>query len=210
MSAARALPFLLVVAGLSASCHQKPARHTQAAVAATGFAYTDPTETGWRLLRNPASTSTRLVLDLVGPSGLQSRGVGFNLQGPPGVTFDAFDDGLPLKDLGVYQLHRSGAPVPSEPVALMGGVKPGNLLSVGIFQKDRAQGARDSGVALCQIALLFDASAKLVAGSPIPLSVVKARMIPEDIGATTDPLWLLAQKMQMPDIAIALGTLTAR
>ena len=142
------------------------------------------------------------MLNLVGPAGLKTRGVGFNLQAPAGVTFAAFSDGLPIHDTGVYQLQTLGSTDPSEPLAITGGVKQGNLLSVGIY-------AQDSGVALCQIALQFDASAGLKAGTSLTLSIPKAKAIPEDIGAITDDLWALDQKMRMANLSIAVGTLTA-
>lgn len=179
------------------------------APAATGLAYTDPTGTaGWRLLKDASSTPTRLVLNLVGPSGLKTRGVGFNLQAPPRVKFGAFDNGLPIRDLGVYKLRKNDDDL-NEPVALVGGVKPGNVLSVGIFQKDRARGAKDSGVALCQVAIEFDPGAQLKAGDSLELSLVKSGAIPEDIGGATDDLWTLSQKLRLEPVSIQVGALTA-
>ncbi len=175
---------------------------------AEGLSYKDPASAGWRLVKDASSTSTRLVLNLVGPAGLKTRGVCFNLQAPTTVRFGTFANGLPIGDTGVYQLLSAGSADPNEPVALPGGVKEGNLLTVGIFQKDRAQGAKDSGAALCQIVLI--PGDKLRSGTPIALAIPKAKVIPEDIGSVTDELWLLNQKMKMADIRIALGTLTAR
>jgi len=179
----------------------------QAAIA-EGLSYKDPASTGWRLVKDASSTSTRLVLNLVGPAGLKTRGVGFNLQAPSSVKFGTFSNGLPIGDTGVYQLLSASSADPNEPVALTGGVKEGNLLTVGIFQKDRAQGPKDSGSALCQIVLL--PGDKLRTNSLIALTVPKAKIIPEDIGSVTDELWLLDKKMKMADITISLGTLTAR
>jgi len=51
---------------------------------ATALAYTDPVSTGYRLLRNATlSTPSRLVLDLVGPSGLNGQGLAFILTADP-------------------------------------------------------------------------------------------------------------------------------
>lgn len=176
---------------------------------ATSLAYADPGGSGWRLVKDPASTPTRLVLDLVGPAGLRTRGVGFNLQAPAGVRFSAFANQLPIEDTGVYQLL-SAAADPNEPVALTGGVRKGNVLSVGIYQKDRAMDAKDSGAPLCRIALALDAAGEVPAGADLALQVLKAKAIPEDIGATTDDAWTLSQKLRMADLSVAVGSLSAR
>jgi len=209
----RSLSLLLsgLVLTLSLACGGGSSSPSTAApaAAATGLAYTDPTSTGWRLVKDASSTSTRLVLNLVGPSGLKTRGVGFNLQAPSTVKFGAFANGLAINDTGVYQLLSMAQADPNEPVALVGGVKSGNLLTAGIFQKDRAQVAQDSGVALCQIAIGFDATKGLSVGDKLPLQVTKAKAIPEDIGTVSDDLFTLDKKMKMADITIALGTLSA-
>jgi len=172
---------------------------------ARGIDYTPPAGGAWKLLRNPASTTTRLVLDLVGPAGVNTRGVGFNLKAPAGLKFAAFENGLPINDTGVYQLHAASGDQ-GDPIAITGGVKPGNMLTVGIFQKDRAQGAKDSGAALCQIALVFDPGANLAPGTVLPLTVTKAKVIPEDIGAVDDDPYFLDKKLNLADIQLAVGT----
>ena len=204
-------PALALVLGLACGGGSHPATPAPAPAPALAqsLVYTDPTGTGWRLVKDTSSTATRLVLNLVGPSGLKTRGVGFNLQAPAGVKFAAFSNGLPISDAGVYQLTALGSTDLSEPLAMTGGVKKGNILSVGIFQKDRAQSAQDSGATLCQIALQFDATASLSTGTPLGLAVLKAKVIPEDIGLVTDDTWTLSKKMVMPTISIAVGTLTA-
>lgn len=196
---------------------------------AQGLAYTDPTSIGWRLVQDSASTSTRLVLNLVGPAGLKTRGAGFNLQAPASVHFGSFirpdvpvnNTGWPINDTGVYELVNTdprdpwtGQPVPPDPldpILLSGGVKKGNLLTVGIFQKDRRAAAKDSGVALCQIAIEFVATAKLNVNDAIPLSIVKAKYIPEDIGAFNGGVttWEMLAKGHPTDMTIAVGALHA-
>lgn len=205
-------PVLTLLLGLGCGGGSHPAAPTPAPTPAPAqsLVYTDPTGTGWRLVKDSSSTATKIVLNLVGPSGLKTRGVGFNLKAPAGVKFMAFSNGLPINDSGVYQLSALGSTDPSEPLAITGGVKTGNILSVGIYQKDRDQPAQDSGSPLCQIALQFDASASLSTGAQLGLSILKAKVIPEDIGLVTDDTWTLSRKMVMPDIAIAVGTLTAR
>jgi hypothetical protein len=209
----RSLSLLLtgLVLVLSLACgggsHSAPATATPAA---TGLAYTDPSGSGWRLQKDASSTSTRLVLNLVGPVGLKTRGVGFNLQAPATVKFGAFANGLAINDAGVYQLLSAAQADPNEPVALVGGVKSGNLLTAGIFQKDRAHAAQDSGATLCQISFVFDATAGLHAGDKLPLLITKAKVIPEDIGTIADDLFTLDKKMKMADINVAIGSLSAQ
>ncbi|MFZ1615290.1 MAG: hypothetical protein WAT51_14025 [Holophaga sp.] len=186
-----------------------PSGSTPSAPPATGLIYTNPTGTGWRLVKDASSTATRVILNLVGPSDLKTRGVGFNLQAPGTIKFGAFTNGMAINEGGVYQLLSAGSADPSEPVALIGGVKAGNLLTAGIFQKDRSQPAQDSGTTLCQIAVLFDATKGLHAGDKLPLQIIKAKVIPEDIGTITDDLLTLDKKMKMADITIAVGSLTA-
>ena len=177
---------------------------------ATGLAYTDPSGTGWRLLKDASSTPSRVVLNLVGPTGLKTRGVGFNLQAPSTVKFGSFSNGLAINDMGVYQLLSAANADPNEPIALVGGVKPNNVLTVGIFQKDRNQNAQDSGSALCQIAIVFDATKGLATGDRVTLQISKAKAIPEDIGSVSDELYILDKKMKMTDLSIGLGSLSAK
>jgi hypothetical protein len=179
----------------------------------TGLDYVDPAGTGWRLVKDASSTSTRVVLNLVGPAGLNSRGAGFNLRAPATVRFGAFaETGQPNKAGGVYELKRYVVPTndPLEPVLVAGGVKPGNLLTVATFQKDRRASAKDSGAMLFQIAIEFDPAAGLRAGDPVPLSVVKAKYMPQDIGVyNATPTAEMKAKAVLLDMSIALGALTA-
>ncbi len=188
---------------------------------AVGFAYTDPAGTGWRLVKDAQSTPTRLLLNLVGPTGLMTRGAGFNLKAPAAVHFGDFTEThWPIKDLGVYELWNtdpypydgSVAPGsdPLEPKLLAGGVKAGNLLTVGIFQKDRRASAKDSGRPLCQIALEFDPTANLKVGDPVDLAISKAKFMAEDIGAfSPQPTLEMVQKAVLKDMTISVGALRA-
>ena len=175
---------------------------------AKSLVYINPTSTGWALMKDPSSTPTRLVLNVVGPSGLLTRGVGFNLQASPGLVFDTFTNGLPIQDTGVYELQ-SAAPNPGDPVALTGALKPGNLLTVGIYQKRLEMTSKDSGKALCQIALKLDPAATVTVGHTFALVIPKAKVIPDDIGSNGDDLNTLAKKLRMQDISLTVGTLTA-
>lgn len=192
------------------------------AVPASGLAYTDPTSTGWRLVKDPTSTPTRLVLNLVGPSGLRSRGIGFNLKAPETVAFGTFEGDVFAKDAGVFDLlnrHRGGywdMPTNPEPVFFASGVKPGNLLTVGLFQKDRMLDAKVVSRPLLQVALCFDPvrSKSLEAGDVLRLDVTKAKHIPEDIGRInpdgSSDFNEIQAKSRLDSVSIAVGVLTAK
>ena len=173
----------------------------------------------YQLVVEPASNdSAHVLLDLVGPPGTLSRGVGFNLKAAAGVRFGTFGTaGSPIQDAGVYELLSADPTYLYEPSLLGGGVKAGNLLTVGIFQKDRRLGAKDSGTVLCQIALVFDAAAGLHQGDALPLSVPKAKYMAGDIGAVGYPAWTsdpeyydAIGKAHLVPMAVAVGTLTAQ
>ena len=185
--------------GSSAASSSAPAR---------SLVYTNPATTGWALVKDASSTTNRLVLNVVGPAGLKTRGVGFNIQAPQGLVFDTFANGLPINDTGVYELQ-SATPNPGDPVALTGALKPGNLLTVGIYQKRLEKTSKDSSQALCQIALKLDPAAKVMSGQTFRLTVPKAKVISDDIGAATDSLFVLSQKLRMKAISLTVGTVTA-
>ena len=198
-----ALPLFLGCGGGSSSAPAVPAQ-----VQAQGLAYTNPIGSRWSLVKDASSTPGRLVLNVVGPAGTLTRGVGFNINAPQGVVFDTFANGLPINDTGVYELDSATAN-PGDPVALVGALKPGNLLTVGIYQKRLEKTSKDSGAALCQIALRLDPAAKVTVGHGFTLTVPKAKIIPDDIGSSTDSTYALSQKLRMQDISLTVGTLTA-
>jgi hypothetical protein len=181
---------------------------------AKGLDYKDPASDGWRLTRDPSSTAQRLVLNLVGPAGLKSRGAAFNLKAPGAIRFVFFSEsGFAVRDPGVYQLLNSqpaGVPDPLEPKLLLGVVKGGNLLTAGVFQKDRRIDAKDSGSPLFQIALELDPAAAAHVGDALALRIVKSRYMAEDIGAfSPTPTLEQAAKAHLVDMSIAVGALHA-
>jgi hypothetical protein len=199
-----------------------PPAPTPAPVATpTRLDYADPASSGWRLVKDASSTSTRLVLDLVGPAGTATRGVGFNLQRGMGLAFGKFDNGGYAHDTGVFQLKGTNANFESyagtdaDPVLFASApLKSGDVLSTGIFQKDRANSAKDAASPLVQVVVTLadftkvDAAAVAASGDPYGLHVTKARIVPSDIGGftlTTDVL----KKARMVDITVDTGTITA-
>jgi hypothetical protein len=207
----RALWIPMTALGLAACANDSPPVSPQdGGVAAAALEYTDPPASGWRLVRNASSTATRLVLDLVGPSDVATRGVGFNLQAPAAIHYGVFENGLPINDAGLYELKSPKSMPGPEALAIIGGVQAGNLLTVGIYQKDRDVTAKLGGRAACQIALELDLSAGLHAGDAIEVAVPKAKAIPADNGAPGDDTWTLRHKLVMTDVKIAVGALKAR
>jgi hypothetical protein len=220
---------LAVACGGGSSSPATSAAPAAPATPATGLSYTNPTGTGWRLVQDAASTPTRLLLNLVGPTGLKSRGVAFNLQAPPAVKFGTFHVDIPdtdkstdhpIKDLGAYYLlnttpqlgwypYTPGIRHPLEPKLLGGGLLKDHVLTVGIFQKDRREPAKESGQALCQIALEFDSAAGLHTGDALLLSIRKAQCMAEDIGAGLDVTLEVIAKGKLQPIQIAVGSLRA-
>ena len=190
--------------------------------ASSGLVYKDPAGPGWNLVKDPASTDTHLILNLVGPAGTKGRGVGFNLQSNGTVTFAKLSAAGYIRDTGVFKLQSVAANYPVEPVLLAGGVKKnGTLLTAGIFQKDRYQPSQPLGKPVCQIALDFDpvATAALAPGTAVPLAITKAKAIPDYIGkAPADPTasnadWSSVMNnysASIVSVQISVGTLTTR
>jgi hypothetical protein len=191
-------------------------------VAPTHLSYTDPTSTGWRLVKDASSTDTTIVLDLVGPGGLQTRGVGFNLKKGMGLAFGKFDSGAYALDTHVFELKgtntdfASYAGTAADPVLFVSApLKSGDVLSTGIFQKDRTYAAKDSAAPLVQVAVTLGDFTKLdlatvnASADPYGVHVVKARLVPADIGGYNSTKDQLIAKARMQDITIDTGTITA-
>ena len=191
-------------------------------VAPTHLSYTDPTSTGWRLVKDATSTDTKIVLNLVGPAGTQTRGVGFNLKKGMGLAFGKFASGAYALDTGVFQLKgtntdfESYAGTAADPVLFVSApLKSGDVLSTGIFQKDRTNVPKDSTAPLVQIAVTLGDFSKLdlatvnASTDPYGVHVVKARIVPADIGGYFSSSAELIAKAKMQDIAVDTGTITA-
>ena len=192
-------------------------------VAPTHLSYADPTSSGWRLVKDASSTDTKLVLNLVGPSGTQTRGVGFNLKKGMGLAFGKFPSGAYALDTGVYQLKgtnsnfESFAGTAADPTLFVSApLKSGDVLSTGIFQKDRTNVPKDSAAPLVQVSVTLADFSKLsvdtvnASTDPYGLHVIKARIVPADIGGMDFNLTAeVIAKAKMQDITVDAGTITA-
>lgn len=220
LSASR-LVLSLSLLGLLVACGGGASNPAPVSTASTGLSYTNPTGTGWRLMKDATSTPTRLVLNLVGPEGAKGRGVGFNLRADAMVKFAKFANGTYINDLGIFKMgNKAGAisiygeAVTKDTGTIVGGVKEGGrVLTVGAFQKDRRWPAQDLGQPLFQVAIEFDSAvaASRPGGTEIPLTFLRARSIPEYIGDNPeDPYgnrltWYYDYKID--DVTVAVGKL---
>jgi len=196
----------------------------QAPAPATTLAYANPTAAAgeWKLVKDPSSTPTHLVLNLVGPTdGTLYRGVGFNLKTDTArVKFARFKDaqGKPLgyfQDGGVF-LDKDPNGADMAPTLQAAGTRDG-MLTVGIFQKaddlawqksfgDAYDGttAKDCGQnPVLQVALDLDPSLQAMPGE-VPLTVTKTRVIPKELGSTG------SFDRKANDAVLKVGTLTLK
>jgi hypothetical protein len=155
---------------------------------ATSLVYTPPTGSGYQLVADPASTATHLVLDLVGPSGAQLRGVVATLNadgamaawGNPGGASDPCLKAGPALALGTGTL-------------LLRSLPAGSSLQVALFQKGATPAATLSGLPILSVALDLKAG---TAPGAVSLSCTAAQIL--DAAGTTQAT------------PLAVGTLAAR
>lgn len=157
------------------------------ATPATTLTYTDPPGGGYRLVGNAAlSTPTKLVLDLVGPTGQGGQGVAFILQADSmKVSWTQPSDTSGLVQNLAFDLG-------SGPVALVGSVKGYGALHGAVFQKS---GSISLGRPLLRVGLTLNSGAAS-AGTPIALTFTAGNGLSD--GGSIAP------------ISIATGGLVAR
>jgi hypothetical protein len=155
--------------------------------AAKGLAYSDPAGSGWRLVKNPASNSALMVLDLLPPAGEAGRGVALTLRADPRL-------GWPQDVLRMGTVYDLGA----APKAVMADLR-GQDAVLGVFQKGQTAPAPygDGSHALFSVALSLGALQQPARGTALPIEVRLAR----HLGSTG----------QFEDIAgrLQVGALTA-
>jgi hypothetical protein len=198
--------------------------------AATRLDYTDPraAPNEWKLVRDASSTDTQLVLNLVGPSDASKyRGVGFTLQVDTAkVRIAKFkdQDGVAqgyYKDGGVFKDVEPGTLAPIPPVLQAGGVRDDKLM-VGIFQgtddsfrdlvgmAGTGATAKDCGATVLQVTLELDPA---LAAQPttVPLSMLKARVIPEVVMEGVPDTYVFdTRNRKGADAVIKVGTLALK
>jgi hypothetical protein len=164
---------------------------------AIGAVYTDPTGTGWRIVKDAAASSAnKVVLKLVGPAGLNARGVALTLQHGGNATKVSWvknADGKYATNNSPFELWNT---VNTEPQAFLAGVD-GSSLMVGAFQKGKTKTAKAVNVDL--FTFQIEVKAGLLTGTQIPLTVTKAEIYPETV--TT---------FYLQPITVAVGSLVAQ
>jgi hypothetical protein len=131
---------------------------------ASGLLYTDPSGTGWRFVKDGSSTSTHLVLNLLGPSAGSGHGVAFTLAVDPAkATWSKVvpADSEYVKNVA-YNLGSGSQFFKSR-------VQAGSL-SVGVFQKGVAGAAVPYSGPLVRVALDFVSGSAPNTAIPITVS----------------------------------------
>jgi len=153
---------------------------------AGSLAYTAPTGSGYRLVRDPASTGSHLVLDLVGPAGTRLKGVVFTLNADTTrVAFANAGGTDPYVKEGQVLTLGTGTP-------LVKGEIVGAALQSAVFQKGAAAPATLGNQPLLSVALNLKAGAALGA---VNLSSTSAQ--------------ILGASGKTQAITVAVGTLSA-
>lgn len=169
----------LLSLSLLAACHSGGDNPPPAKTIADTLVYTDPTSTSYRLVKNASlSSATHLVLDLVGPSGTNGRGVAFTLSADTTkltwAKVTASDAAL-VQNGTAFNLG-SGTQI-------LSGKASGDTLQAGLFQKGAAVAAVSLAAPLARVALDLK-SGVVPVNTTVTFSAVanKANVLP-DTGA---------------------------
>ena len=160
-------------------------------VYATKLDYTDPSGTGYRLVKASVSTDTKLVLELRGPASEMGRG----------VTFSLTSDATKAAFVKVDQTEREYAQnmafnLGEGDYKLFKSVLDGNALRVSVAQKGSDFPAKSLDNALVRIAL--ELKPNVAQNTTITLTPSDAKVLPGSSGAS------------QPITTIAVGTLVAK
>jgi len=164
---------------------------SKAPVYATGLSYTDPSGTGYRLVRDAGlSTSDKLVLALRGPEQVTGRGVSF------GITTDTSKAAFVKVNTNDAEFVQNAAfELGATEPKLFKCVTDGGTLRVSVAQKGMTVPAQPLSGTLVRVALQLQPN--VTQNANIALSVTgDARVLPSS--GSSEP------------VTIAVGTLVAR
>lgn len=159
---------------------------------ATGLAYQDPSGSGWRLVKNPASSANHLVLDLVPPTGTSGRGVGLTFQADAAKLQWAKVNGGDATLLHAGNVYQLGSGTPATLA-----MESAGSLRLGLFQKGKGAAANYGSTGVLSVALELKSGTGLQKGAALTApSAAKALHLPSSGAAET--------------ITVQVGTLTAQ
>lgn len=154
------------------------------APSAPKITYTDPASSGYRLVRNATlSSDSHLVLDLVGPSGVQGRGVAFTFAVDPARLAWAKPEATDADLVRPMTFDLGAAP------QILKAKQAAGTLQVAFAQKGSAVPAKTLDAVLARVALDRVASA------------------PTSPTLTTSACQVLPAAGTPQDISVAVGTL---
>ena len=183
------LAALLVLLGCGGAKQSQDVTSTaNAPVKAVALVYTAPTAGGYQLVKDASSSSTHLVLGLVGPAGTQIKGVVLTLNADAAKTTWNNPGGTADPYIKEGQLLALGAGT-----KLMKSQLSGSSLQLALFQKGTAPAATLDNQPILSVALDLKAGAT---PGPVSLSSATAQIL--DATGTTQA------------ITVAVGTLTAQ
>lgn len=139
---------------------------------ATGLSYTDPVSGDFRLMKDSGSTSTKLILRLVGPANATGRGVAFTFMVDPALV-----DVVKVVDADGEYVQNGDAFVLGSSPRLLKGIKQNGTLRVTASQKGQGA-ARVLDATLVKLAVQFKAAAGLDVGAAIPISITGGQYLP--------------------------------
>lgn len=174
----RIIPSLCIPASLALllACGGS-SHHDAAAVPAPdpGPNYTDPTATGWRLMKNTElSTGKHLVLDLMGPTGGAGLGVALNLDLGPDAPKAAW---APVTSGGTDLVKNVAYDLGSGSQAFKATVS-GGVLKLGVFSKGLSASPARYTAPLLRVAL--DLKEGLKAGDTVTIATTRADELSSD------------------------------
>jgi len=150
-----------------------PTAASDAPAAPAGLAYTPPSSSGYRLVADPSSTPTKLVLNLMGPAGASVRGVNLNATCDGAkVAWAAPDGSATLAKPGAALDLGMGLPLLQSSASL-------HEMQVAIFQKGNTAAAILNDKPLFSVALALKPGAPK---GPVALAMLPGSQVTDAAG----------------------------